>query len=304
MPAKASRPVFLTLLALVLFPVCGCTDLAGRTLGAIPITTRPNPATWDCDADLLIDPVPAASAPAGPTSGKVALLKIYRVDLHGRPTDRPSTDDGVFRVSDVSEIDRRYYLGVDTASPHAEDLLTERRRIIAMKLLEIADMNGQEYWRRFSALTTYERGFRAGGKALMGAGVAATFISPVLGAALTGGGLALETTTDYITAGFDPEQYTALREAVRGAVLDRRHEVLLKLEKPYDEYPVTAVIADITDYSYIYTIRGAVDALKKATKDQTQQAQDRMAKLPEEINKVREENKTKPVPPRRTPRPG
>jgi len=68
--------------------------------------------------------------------------------------------------------------------------------------------------------------------------------------------------------------YTALREAVRAEVLVRRTALFKRLqESPYREYPASAVITDVSDYAYVYSIRGAVDALKKATRIAGEQAE-------------------------------
>ncbi|MBX3388489.1 MAG: hypothetical protein KF691_03425 [Phycisphaeraceae bacterium] len=250
------------------------------------MTRGADPVIWEGDVDLMVDVGPDGSAKPEPVPGsREPLLKVYRVNVSGLGTLDPTTQGFVYQVADVSAIDSHFYLGVQgtavntpTATDQsfrcsigftvAEELeLRKKRLIIAMKLMEIADMNGLEYWRRFSALITYQRGLRAGAKAFMGAGIAATFISPVLGAALTGGGLFVDTTTDYITANFDPELYTALRDAVKNEIMEAKNKLIEDLNTmSYDQYPATRVIAAITDYANHYTIRGAVDALKNSNR--------------------------------------
>lgn len=212
-------------------------------------------------------------------SVKAPIILIYTVDDAGRTVTDPSTSNGVYRVADVTHVIESPCLGLPTSDLAANcnkgsDALLARRRMLALTLLSVADDNGAEFWRRFSAMMTYRKAARDTGKAFMGSSIAGTFISPVLGASLAGAGLAFDTFTDVLTSEFDIEMYTALREAVRAEVLVRRTALFKRLqESPYREYPASAVITDVSDYAYVYSIRGAVDALKKATRIAGEQAE-------------------------------
>lgn len=253
----------------VLPALAGCADRWARGLGATPVSMVRG-------ADAKADPrgvlVPLARDGSGPR------LTIYLVDDGNRIVSGPSTKDDVYRVADVSEVVSDPYLGVKGSSADDDKNLLERRRVLAMTLMSIADDNGAEYWRRFSALMTYRKATRDTGKAFMGSSIAATFISPVLGASLAGAGLAFDTFTDRITSDFDIEMYGALREAVRAEVIRRRTYIRKQLARPYPEYPACSVIADVNDYAHIYSIRGAVDALKRATETANKVALDEQAK--------------------------
>jgi|GEM_PF-6410948 len=287
--------------------VCGgCASQAAKTLGSLPVLmTR------------------SASVPPGvtPESALVLpgecqpLINVYHVNLGGEIVSAASTDNGVYRIVDVTPLMGDFFLGavkqeefkleslvseprsdtttetpVNTSksesstqesssadlrlSDEVEKRLRARRAVIAMKLMEIADLNGAEYWRRFSGLIEYQKAFRAGEKAFLGAGIAATFISPVLGASLTGAGLTTDAVTSSLTAGFDIETYTALRDAVRAEIVGRKAAIRKKLVgRCYLDYPISAVLADVADYAHVYSVRGAVDTMKAAMAEQARAAE-------------------------------
>jgi hypothetical protein len=248
---------FLTTMTVTLLG--GCSNWMARSLGAPPVAQVSTLKPMDDECSLKI---PLTADGTGP------VVRVYLVDAQHLKVEGPSTRDRIYKVADVTEVVENPYLKVIGSDPVADTERRTRRAVLAMTLMSIADDNGAEYWRRFSALMTYAKAGRATSKAFMGSSIAATFISPVLGASLAGAGLAFDTFTETLTADFDVEMYGALREAVRAEVLNRRMAIISKLKDPdrmYADYPASAVIADVNDYAHIYSLRGAIDALKKAT---------------------------------------
>lgn len=251
----------------LLLSLGGCADKMSRSLGALPVVVTRASGVDQRERDEFLK--------VSESGSDVYLVEVMTVDFNGVPTTTATTQTGVYRVADISALNRHFFLGLN---PEDEAGLKKKRAVIAMKLMEIADTNGAEYWRRFSGLMEYKKGLQAGEKALMGAGIASTFISPVVGASLTGAGLAFDATTTQLTAGFDIETYSSLREAVRAAVINRKEAIRRKLELPYMKYPATAVVAEIADYAHVYSVRGAVDALKASTATATRVAEENSGK--------------------------
>ncbi len=252
------------LLSLALFASGGCANKQAASLGAVPVVKTQVPAGEPLlDQDLKI-----CSACDSTTDPSDYLISIYVVGRDGTPTERSTNQDYVGLSADVSNLHRYFYLGEDPTTADGVDRLLRKRRIVTYRLLDVADRNGDEYWRRFSGLMSYASATKAGATALMGSSIAATFISPVLGASLAGAGLAGDAFSTDITSGFDIEVYSALRSSVRRDVESRRRAIINKLNiRSYDEYPATSVIAEICDYSYAYTVRGAMDTLRAAARD-------------------------------------
>ncbi|HLO39864.1 MAG TPA: hypothetical protein VK176_02485 [Phycisphaerales bacterium] len=269
------RVVLAAMLAASMLLLSACTNKMAKSLGSLPVAISRSTAIDDRERDEFLAVCrnnPCTCGQEGKPC-KEYLVEIYRVDADGSPTTASTDKDWVYRIADVSALDRHFYLGVANPSSQAGiTSLKEKRLAITMKLMSIADANGIEYWRRFSGFIEYQRAAKAGSKALMGAGIASTFISPVLGAAIGGAGLTIDAFQEQLTAGFDIEMYTALREAVRAEVLARKAYIRKRLQEPYDSFPATEAADAIRDYAHIYSIRGAVDALKKATTAQTSRA--------------------------------
>lgn len=264
----------------------GCASQAAKTLGSLPVVMTRTPPSGSTDTFESQITIGCCETP---------LATIYRVNLDGDVVTSASTDNGIYRIADVSALEKNFFLGVAVGNPHLatpaadakadappsllleppiESQLKARRAIVAMRLIEIADLNGAEYWRRFSALMEYKKAFDAGEKSLLGAGIASAFISPVLSASLTGASATIDATTSSLTAGFNIETYTALRDAVRKEVVRRRGEIRARLaNRSYLDYPIGAVLADVSDYAHVYSIRGAVDTMKAALAEAAKNAE-------------------------------
>lgn len=242
----------------------GCANRQAASLGAVPVVKTQVPAGEPLhDEDLKI--CSSCNSTSDPSD---YLVSIYVVGRDGTPTDRSTNQDYVGLSADVSNLHRYFYLGEDPSTAEGLNNLLRKRRVITYRLLDVADRNGDEYWRRFSGLMSYASATKAGATALMGSSIAATFVSPVLGASLAGAGLAGDAFSTDITSGFDIEVYSALRSSVRRDVETRRRAIINKLNiRSYDEYPATSVIAEICDYAYAYTVRGAMDTLRAAARD-------------------------------------
>jgi hypothetical protein len=259
----------------------GCTNWMARSLGAPAIAQIGGNEQFSKCKALQVSLTGAPRTDSRAESGDAPVIYVYLVNARNISVDGPSSTEQIYRVADVTEVLGAPYLGVDGANSEiltgaaeeagaplsaSEAELRRRRWVLGMTLMSIADENGSEYWRRFSALMTYQKAVRASGKALMGSSIAATFVNPIVAASLAGAGLALDTFTDALTSNFDVEMYGALREAVKANVLTRRREILSKLRgSKYEVYPATSVIADVNDYAHLYSLRGGIDALKKVT---------------------------------------
>jgi len=65
---------------------------------------------------------------------------------------------------------------------------------------------------------------------------------------------------------------------VRAAVIERRELIQTKLrDRSYLSYPASAVIADVSDYAHVYSVRGAIDAMKAAMASRVLVAQENAA---------------------------
>lgn len=192
------------------------------------------------------------------------LIKIgYRNPFTGKlidlGTDSKESRQSYYMIVDVTNAIKNPRLG---AGDDAE--YRKRLHALADLLLVAADWNGEVYWRHLTTfLETYDSANKAS-RAALGAAIAATFISPVLGASLAGVALVTDTfVTDY-TGQINVDVYAALREATSLTRERLRNEISRKIiEGETSGNSLSDVFALAYDYSFTYSIKGALHAVKE-----------------------------------------
>lgn len=250
-------------ISITLWFLAGCADRLAKTQGAWPLTVY---ATEGGVREYLDPMVRVPKPDTDGTIGTVTepLLQAVYFDKMGKLAK--SKKDRVYIAFDREVLMRDSSLGVNSTD-HANNVAAElkrRRGLVAQRLLDAADHNGQEYWRRLSASMTYFQAVQDGTKTLMGAGIATTFISPIVGASIAGAGLVAEAVTDRLTADFDIDVYAALRESMEAKASSVRDEIEESLQKPYEKYKIHDLMRDVERYAFIFTVRGAAAASKEA----------------------------------------
>lgn len=176
--------------------------------------------------------------------------------------DIESTEDlgEAFMIIDISPLHQNMSLGAGSRS----EVFQRRLAGIAELLLVAADHNGEIYWRLLVAnLETLDLAESAS-DILIGGGIPSAFISPALGATLTGLGLLIDMFEESYIDGLDVNDYAALRESASLY----RNALRLKIYKEIDsarpgQYAVQAVLALANDYAFTYSIKGSLYAVQK-----------------------------------------
>lgn len=261
------RMIVMTLtMAMILTSIClmGC-DALSRSQGKFAIVN----ALGD---RALGDSAGAVSFPSDdPWKAKddVHLVKIgYRNPISGKlvdlSKDSKASRESYYMVIDVTNAIREPRLGAST------DDHEYRRRLylLADLLFTAADWNGEVYWRHLTTfLETYEAS-KSASRAALGAAIAGTFISPVLGAALAGGALAVDTFVVDYTSRIDVDSYAALRKATSLERARLRH-LAARIKDGSDDRVQS--LADVLvlgyDYAYTYSIKGALHIVQKTQDD-------------------------------------
>lgn len=279
----ACRTTALMLAVVMLSGLGGCRMLS-RSLGHFPVTNR----VVDDDKVLVRDTLPVDSdlwvrvpektpgihkyvADAqNPGYVLVPLVRVfYQEFANSTWAVEPGADKDYFMIIDTSNLIRMPDFGAGYQKGSGDDADEEKRkRRIRGKISEIllaaADWNGEVYWRRFSTFAQYHDALKSGTKALSGAAIASSFISPVVGAAMGGASLGMETFLGDLTDDFDNETIASFKNA---GYLFREAE-RLKIRKKnenlkLDEYPISELINDVNRYAYTYSIKGAAWAVAK-----------------------------------------
>ena len=187
------------------------------------------------------------------------------------------SDHSAYMVIDVANASRIPHLGaykeLDSTQGTELDLVAYRRRLgkIAYMLIHAADQNGDVYWRNLTTFLEYIGSLESAAEAAQGAGIAATFISPVLGAALSGGGLAADAFVADLTDEFNVETYAELREAVatsRDVIRGKIHDAV-EVAMP-EKNGLESVLRLANDYAYSYSLKGTINL----TKDEDEKLKD------------------------------
>lgn len=245
----------------------GCDNLS-RSLGAFAVTSRFNqselgPDSYPLDADLY---VPALNKVGAVECGKaIPLVRVaYRDPMNGKVVNSPGEgktgQQSYYMVIDVAALVRDPSLGVGDPGTDEDkkSLYRKRLRAVAELLVTAADWNGGVYWRHFTTFMSYYAAGTASARALAGAGIAATFISPVVGASLAGAGLALDTGLRDLTENFDIHNYTAIRDAASLYRTAKRAEIWAIVDADYSEHAVSDMLRLADDYAYTYSLKGAI----------------------------------------------
>ncbi|MEO1007209.1 MAG: hypothetical protein AAFX79_01425 [Planctomycetota bacterium] len=170
----------------------------------------------------------------------------------------------VYMVIDVYNLLRYPSLGVRSDAPPDDQTRDFRRKLrkIAALLLTAADWNGEVYWRRLVAFLEFYRSSNDAAGALVGAGIGTSFVSPPLGAAIAGSGLAIDTFVTGATDQLDVDEYAALRRA--SAVY--RRKLAEQIDQEIDKaepggLAVQLVLRLANEYAFSYSIKGSIDAV-------------------------------------------
>lgn len=193
------------------------------------------------------------------------LVKIgYRSPWTGKLVNKSGLGDNwdkqsYYMVLDVSAVVQNPRLGA-----RAGDTQDYQNRLAALAelLLIAADWNGEVYWRHLTTFLDTNRSISAASRAALGGGIAATFVSPVVGASLSAAALVTETfITDY-TASFNSEAYPALRKATATYRSLKRAEMFERIKRADAvDNQLHDVLQLAYDYAFSYSIRGSLDAV-------------------------------------------
>jgi hypothetical protein len=186
-------------------------------------------------------------------------------DLPGLKGPGEWSDHNVYVVVDVANAMRIPHLGAYNSKGEF-DLDMYRRRLgkIGNLLIQAADRNGDVYWRNLSTFLEYVGAVESAAKAAQGAGIAAAFISPVLGAALAGSGVATDAFFDDVTDSFDVETYAQLRESAstKREIMAKRIHTAVASATP-QKGGLESVIRGANDYAYSYSLKGTIYITKE-----------------------------------------
>lgn len=168
-----------------------------------------------------------------------------------------------YMIIDVSPLHQFTALG--TADPV---VFRTRLNKIAELLLVAADHNGEIYWRMLVADLETLGLAESAADILIGGGIPSAFISPALGATLTGIGLAIDTFKDSYIDGLEVNEYASLRESAslyRKAVSG---EIFTEIEQAQPgKNAVQSVLNLANDYAFSYSIKGALYAVQKQNEE-------------------------------------
>ncbi len=204
---------------------------------------------------------------------RVPLVRIAYVNRLSGDVITDSRDEATNRYM-VVDIANAVLLPNFGISEDVPDRFATRKRIrgkIADIMLTAADWNGQTYWRNLLTFLQYYDAGKKTGTSLTAAGIAGAFISPVLGASLTGAGLAIDTGVDALMANIDIESFAKIRdlastkrEALRISIKNRAYH------DDIDKFTLNDLVTEVNDYAFTYSIRGCIDAIadQKAQLDQ------------------------------------
>lgn len=164
-----------------------------------------------------------------------------------------------YMVVDVTNVMRDPTLG------SAGDSAKFRTRLMALAdlLLVAADANGEVYWRHLTTYLAAHKTVSRTGQVAVGAGTAASFISPVLGASIAGTGLLADTLAREWTEDINVEAYAVIRKAtsthrdvLRQTVVDAAANA-----EP-GKASVDLVLRRAYDYAFSYSIQGALASVE------------------------------------------
>jgi len=168
-----------------------------------------------------------------------------------------------YMIIDVSPLHK--YTALGTKEP---DEFRARLNKIAELLLIAADHNGEIYWRMLVADLETLGLAESAADILIGGGIPSAFISPALGATLTGIGLAIDTFKDSYIDGLEVNEYASLRESAslyRKAVAG---EIFKEIEQAEPgKNAVQSVLNLANDYAFSYSIKGALYAVQKQNEE-------------------------------------
>ncbi len=194
------------------------------------------------------------------TTEKVPLVKVgfrdpWFGELISMNDEKTWSKQSSYMVVDVTNVLRDPTLGAggDTAA------FQRRLKALADLLLVAADANGEVYWRHLTTYLSVHNTVSRTGQVAVGAGSAASFISPVVGASIAGTGLLADTLSREWTEGINVESYAVIREAtslhrnvLRQMVLDAAGAA-----EP-GKASVDLVLRRSYDYAFSYSIQGAL----------------------------------------------
>lgn len=193
------------------------------------------------------------------------LIKIgYRDPFTGKLADlgenSTASKQSYYMIVDMTRAIENPRLGAGSD----DELYRKRLAALADLLFVAADWNGDVYWRHLTTfLETYDSANKAA-QAALGAAIAGTFISPVLGASLAGAALATDTFVSDYTGQIDVESYAVLRSATSLTRAKLRSEATRKInEGDLSANALSDILVIAYDYAFTYSIRGALAAAEE-----------------------------------------
>lgn len=201
---------------------------------------------------------------------KVPLVRIaYRESFDGDLITDGSTKSEKFQqqsnymVIDVTNVVKNPRLGATTDAE-----FKERLKAIAEMLIIAGDWNGEVYWRHLTTFMVYYQGISKGAKVGLGAGIAASFVNPVVGASIAGGALVVDTVVGELTSSLNVDEYAEMRDAASTFRKVIKERLFLEIDeaKPGAD-AVNGVLHHAYDYAYTYSIKGAIHAATQQNKE-------------------------------------
>jgi len=255
--------------------------MLARTQGKFPIAssfgeraigTDGNPLSdtlWIDKLDGYGNTVMRVTADNERVAERVPLVRVgYRHPGSGRLIN---TRDGWPSVKEYQK--ESYYMVIDVTNAVRDPRLgagnndvefRKRLQALAEMLVIAADWNGEVYWRHLTTFLETQKAAQATGKAAIGAAIAGSFISPVLGASLAGAALVTDTFIEEFTSSLNVDEYAKLRDAATTHRKVKRDELFNAVNSSgEDQDKLNRILQLANDYAFTYSIKGALQSVSK-----------------------------------------
>lgn len=237
----------------------GCDTLA-RSQGKYPVVSAFGGQAIDNSTAFVFPDGKAALDASGQQLIKIGYRDPFTGKLADLGKNSTASQQSYYMIVDMTRAIENPRLGAGSD----DELYRQRLAALADLLFVAADWNGDVYWRHLTTfLETYDSANKAA-QAALGAAIAGTFISPVLGASLAGAALATDTFVSDYTGQIDVESYAVLRSATSLTRAKLRSEATRKInEGDLSANALSDILVIAYDYAFTYSIRGALAAAEE-----------------------------------------
>lgn len=252
---RSTRTLALAVLAcLATAAGSGCDTLA-RSQGKFPVATALGASAIDKGEFFEYPSGTVWRDSAGEPIVKIGYRCPFTGKLINMSRESNESRQSYYMVIDVTNAVKHPRLGAAD-----EETARERLRALADLLLLAADWNGEVYWRHLTTFLEVYGTAKKTSQAALGAAIAGTFISPVLGASLAAGALIIDTGVSDYTGQINVEAYAALRESTSLKRAKLRAEIRDKINSK-TAGSLSDVLVLAADYAFSYSIKGALHAV-------------------------------------------